>query len=214
MKTDGTEGRSFRQLPGSEEAPRRDDLFAFLRYTHIFASTVREDLQLRLLREASPHPLSLHQLNLLKLMCENGKHHVGQMAGYLGVSAPAATKNIDKLERLGLVTRSRSEGDRRTTLLSVSPAGRELVARYERMEKARLGAALDGFDPEEIAAFSRLLERFSVSLLRDEPAGDGSCLRCAAYLEAGCPVGVVRGGCPYHDFRGARRGNTTAAGAP
>jgi hypothetical protein len=127
------------------------------------------------------------------------------MAGFLGVSAPAATKNIDKLERLGLIARSRSEGDRRTTLLTVSPAGRELVDRYERLEVARAQAALAGFEPEEVEAFSRLLERFSVSLIQQEPAGDGACLRCSACIEVGCPVGVARGGCPYQELRGLRR---------
>jgi hypothetical protein len=67
-----------------------------LRYSHIFASTVREILESKLLREASPLPLSLSQLHLLKLMTLNGRHQVGELAGFLGVSPPAATKSVDK----------------------------------------------------------------------------------------------------------------------
>ncbi len=53
-------------------------------------------------------------------MTLNGRHQAGELAEFLGVSAPAATKNIDKLERFGLVVRSPSKGDRRATQLSAS----------------------------------------------------------------------------------------------
>ncbi len=177
-----------------------------VRHSHIFASTVREILELKLIREASPVPLSLSQFHLLKLMCLNGVHQVGEVADFLGVTPPAATKNIDKLEALGLVARAPSKGDRRATLLSVSPKGRTLVRRYERLKAARLSPVLEKFRPEEVELLSHLLERFSVSLLERElgRGGDGICLRCDAYLQRGCPVGLLRGGCSYQTARRAR----------
>jgi DNA-binding MarR family transcriptional regulator len=177
------------------------DALRLVRYSHIFASAVREVLELKLLRAVCPTPLTLSQFQLLKLMSANGHHQVGEVADFLGVSPPAATKNIDKLERLGLVVRSPSKGDRRATLLTVSPKGRRLVRKYEEAKTARLSPVLERFEPEEIEQFSRLLERFSVSLLGMEPSGPGFCLRCAAYVEEGCPVGQVRGGCPYEKIR-------------
>ena len=119
------------------------DVFRLLRYTHIFASAVREILELKLLREISPLPLTLSQFHLLKLMTVNGQHQMGQLADFLGVSPPAATKNIDKLERLKLVVRNPSKGDRRATLLSVSPKGRRLVRKYEELKTARLSPVLE-----------------------------------------------------------------------
>jgi DNA-binding MarR family transcriptional regulator len=173
-----------------------------VRYSHIFASAVREVLEMKLLRDVCPTPLTLSQFQLLKLMSTNGHHQVGEVADFLGVSPPAATKNIDKLERLGLVIRSPSKGDRRATLLTVSPKGRRLVRKYEEAKSARLSPVLERFQPEEIEQFSRLLERFSVSLLDVEPSGPSFCLRCAAYVEEGCPVGQILGGCPYEKIRG------------
>jgi DNA-binding MarR family transcriptional regulator len=178
------------------------DALRLVRYSHIFASAVREVLELKLLRDVSPTPLTLSQFQLLKLMSADGHHQVGEVADFLGVSPPAATKNIDKLERLGLVVRSPSKGDRRATLLSVSPKGRRLVRKYEEAKTARLSPVLERFQPEEIEQFSRLLERFSVSLLDVEPSGPSFCLRCAAYVEEGCPVGQIFGGCPYEKIRG------------
>lgn len=188
-----------------------DGLTALLRYSHIFASTVRELLELKILREASPAPLSLSQFHLLKLMAMNGRHQVGEVADFLGVSAPAATKNIDKLQRLGLVHRARAEqGDRRATFLNVSPAGRALVKRYERLKLERLAPVLDEFETRELEQLASLLQRFAVRLLEAEPSDDGMCLRCAAYIESGCAVSAVRGGCPYQRFHTAAGERTPA----
>lgn len=179
------------------------DRLRLVRQSHIFAAAVREVMETKLLREVSPVALTPPQLHLLKLMCLNGAHQVGEVADFLGVSPPAATKNIDKLEALGLVSRMPSKGDRRATLLSVSTKGRALVRRYERRKAVRLAPVFDKFQPEEVELLSHLLERFALSLLEGEVTGggDGVCLRCDAYLQAGCPVGRLRGGCPYQTAR-------------
>ena len=169
-----------------------------LRQTHIFSSVVREFLALKPMREASRAPISLSQLHALKLMSLNGPQQVGQVAGLLGVSAPAATKTIDKLEALGFVARSHSGGDRRATLLLVSPRGRQLLRRYDARKAQRLGPVLAAFDEPQIARLTHDLERFSLALLGTELEGDGgTCLRCDMQIEPQCPVGRLRGGCPY-----------------
>jgi DNA-binding MarR family transcriptional regulator len=174
-----------------------EDFYRLVRYSHIFASAVREILELKLIKEVSPLPLSLSQFHLLKIMSVNGRHQVGELAEFLGVSPPAATKNIDKLERLKLVVRTPSKGDRRATLLSASTKGRNLVKKYEELKAARLTPVLDDFKPKEIEQLSELLEKFSVSLLKIEEPVEGFCLRCAAYIVDDCMVGLVCGGCPY-----------------
>jgi DNA-binding MarR family transcriptional regulator len=173
-----------------------------IRYSHIFSSVVRDVLELELLREITPLPLSVSQFRLLKLMTFDGLDQLGEVAGFLGVSPPAATRTIDKLERLGLVSRSPSKGDRRATLLSVTPAGRKLVRRYEELKIARLSPVLEGFGSRDLKKFAGLLQRFSVSLVKANDTG-GFCLRCAACIDGDCAIGKVRGGCPYLQIRGA-----------
>jgi DNA-binding MarR family transcriptional regulator len=181
----------------------RGDFFRLLRTSHIFASSVREALQATPLRRA-PRSLTPSQARLLRLLCTDGRQPVGNVARVLGISAPAGTRTIDALERLDLVVRTQARSDRRTTLLSPSPAGRAWVRRYERVKSTRLEAALRGFEPEEVEALSNLLERFSISLLRGERTDRAVCLRCGAYIELGCAVGQVRGGCPYQKYRRRR----------
>lgn len=183
-------------------------LFELLRYSHIFASVVREILEIKLLNEVCPNPLTLSQFHLLKLISLDGKHQVGQVADFLGVSPPAATKNVDKLEGLGLVFRKQSKGDRRATLLSSSAKGRRLVEKYENLKAKRLAPVLGAFNAEELDQLAHLLERFSLVLLHAEDSGEDLCFRCSAYFEDKCPVTHLREGCPYQKVCGSQVATT------
>jgi len=179
--------------------------FQLLRYSHIFASAVHDLLELKVLRKVTDDPLTLPQFHLLKLISLNGTHQVGEVAQFLGVSPPAASKNIDKLEGLGLVARSPSTDDRRATLLASSAKGRKLVKNYDALKEERLEPVLDSFSKKEIGQFTRLLERFSLQLIRQEDSGKGLCLRCSAYYDDVCPVNHLRDGCPYQKVRDNKR---------
>lgn len=189
---------------GRDRAAERQ--IQLLRYIHIFSSIVRETLEVKPLQGASGVSLTLSQFRFLKVITANGQHQVGEVAGLLGLSPPAATKNINKLEGLGLVVRSPSKGDRRATLLSPSPKGRRLVRKYEGLKAERLHRVLEQFSSDELDRMTRLLERFSVSLLDTDQAGNESCLRCDAYIEEACRIGQIRGGCPYLNAYGSNTG--------
>ena len=98
--------RTLGGLRMSGKVTEAKSLVRFLRDCHIFSSATREALEAVPLREASPLPLTIGQIRLLKLLVADSRHRLGAIAGFLGVSPPAATKSIDKLERLGLVIRT------------------------------------------------------------------------------------------------------------
>ena len=177
------------------------EVFRLLRFSHIFASVVREFLELQLLHEVSDEDLSLSQFHLLKLITLDGEHQVGQVAEFLGISPPAATKNIDKMERLGLVSRRPSTGDRRATLLAPSPLGLQLVSRYETLKESRLAPVLGSFSQKELKQMADLLERFSLRLIHAQEPMSQICLRCSAYYDENCPVPHLQNGCPYKQVK-------------
>lgn len=193
-----------RDASGGNGRTTPQDVFNLLRYAHVFAATVQEILELKLLKQVCADPLTLSQFHLLKLISLNGQHQVGEVADFLGVSAPAASKNIDKLERLGLVARAQSQGDRRAILLSSSRKGRQLVERYEALKAARLTPVLEAFSTEDLRELSRLLERFSLALIESDETGDGLCFRCSAYFDDNCPVTNLHESCPYQKVRQSR----------
>ena len=183
--------------PGSETTTSPRDRLDLLRYAHIFSTVVQEVLELNTLRQVSTESLTLSQFHLLKLISLGGRHQVGQVADFLGVSAPAASKNIDKLERLGLVARRQSKGDRRATLLTPTRKGRRLVERFETLKADRMDPVLEAFDAGEVRQLTHLLERFSISLIDSGGVGEGLCFRCSAYFEHNCPILHYHEGCPY-----------------
>jgi len=185
------------------------DILPLIRYSHIFSSAVREILEVKLLEEIGAEHLTLHQFHLLKLITLNGKHQMGEVADFLGVTPPAATKNIDKLEGLGLVARGPCEGDRRATLLAPSRKGHNLVDRYEASKRKRLAPVLEEFSTEELTDLVSLLQRFSIALIRTESADEGLCLRCSAYFDDSCPVQHLHDGCPYQKIVASKRGTAT-----
>jgi DNA-binding MarR family transcriptional regulator len=183
-----------------------------IRYSHIFASAVREMLEIKVLEDIGAAELTLPQFHLLKLISLTGEHQIGEVADFLGVTPPAATKNIDKLERLGLLDRTPCESDRRATLVTSSAKGRQLVDRYEELKHERLEPVLSAFSRDELSLLERMLERFSLALLRSEKDAEGLCLRCSAYYDDHCPVHHLHESCPYQRVvKGKRR---RVAGGP
>lgn len=84
---------------------------------------------------------------------------LGKMGERLQVHPTSVTNIVDGLERLGLVERVRHERDRRTTLASITPAGRATAeAATEALNAARFGTEpLRKGQLEEIVGVLRVL---------------------------------------------------------
>jgi DNA-binding MarR family transcriptional regulator len=185
--------RSTDQL-GDEVSPG-DQFYRFLRYGHVLRSLLREFLEEDFLRQVCPHRLTRSQFCFLKLIAANADLQVGELARSIGVSAAATSKNLDKLERLGLVTREASSEDRRAILLSASDAGKKLVADYEVLKAARLMPVIDALGQAKTEQLCELLEEVCVGMLERTVNTRGSCLRCAGYFSPSCSFEKLQGVC-------------------
>lgn len=67
------------------------------------------------------------QHELLTFLFRRKQGSVGEIASMLGVSSPAATKAVARLERKGLVTRRENEVDRRSVAVSLTHAGMQAL---------------------------------------------------------------------------------------
>jgi DNA-binding MarR family transcriptional regulator len=81
---------------------------------------------------------------------------MGELATALTTDPPYATLIVDDLEGLGLVRRRPDPADRRAKLLTVTPRGRELVRRAEKI-LGRPPPELAGLDPEALRSLVQLL---------------------------------------------------------
>ena len=79
---------------------------------------------------------------MLLFYSRNGSLPLGKMGERLQVHRTSITSIVDGLEQLGFVERSPHERDRRTTLATLTPAGRETaVAAAEALHAARFCTA-------------------------------------------------------------------------
>jgi DNA-binding MarR family transcriptional regulator len=110
--------------------------------------------------------LSDTQFAALATLEKHGAMRPGERAGHAGVQPPAMTRVIAALEEWQLVTRAAHASDRRQVVLTVTPAGRVLVAKARRRRDAWLARRLNELTPQERAtlrAAAPILEKLSQS---------------------------------------------------
>jgi DNA-binding MarR family transcriptional regulator len=107
----------------------------------------------------------------LASLAESGPLALSALAEASGVDVSTMSRLVDRLMAAGLSEARRSPTDQRVTVLSLSPAGAEVVERLKAVRRAALARVLDDWTPEERATFARLLGRFVDGLERAaEPA--------------------------------------------
>lgn len=102
------------------------------------------------------------QGRILRTLCQRGEMPQKELQDLLGIQAGSMSEIAAKLEDKGLITRVRSEEDRRKVSLSITEQGRAWVAQWDeehiRRRRAELFSALT---QEEQAALETLLDKLS-----------------------------------------------------
>ncbi|PRX01682.1 UNVERIFIED_ORG: DNA-binding MarR family transcriptional regulator [Actinomadura viridilutea] len=111
-------------------------------------------------------PLSLTQFAALAALERHRTMTPRELADHEKVQPPSMTRVIAYLESRGLVERSPHPTDGRQVVLSVTDAGRELLAEERRRKEAWLSRRLSALTPEEreiLRKAAPILDRLSQS---------------------------------------------------
>jgi DNA-binding MarR family transcriptional regulator len=103
--------------------------------------------------------LTLPQWRILVVVAQSDGSRVGEVASRIGVSLPAASRLVRRLERRGLVTATRDERDRRATNVRPTEAGLRLWEDVAGRRRRRLAAALDALHEPLPEGFGLGLQR-------------------------------------------------------
>ncbi len=108
-------------------------------------------------RDAATNDLTLAQLSILLTLLEQGPIRMTELAAHERVRTPTTTVAIRRLEKLGLVKRSRDPSDLRAVLVDITPEG--LAQHQEALANRRafLGTLLAKLGPEELDMLSKAL---------------------------------------------------------
>jgi DNA-binding MarR family transcriptional regulator len=112
----------------------------------------------RRLRQESGTGLSPSLTAALATVERHGPLTPSELAVRERVQRPSITRIAARLEELGLVVRAADPGDRRSSLISVTPAGRELLAASATRKDAFLTERLEALGAEDRATLERAAE--------------------------------------------------------
>jgi DNA-binding MarR family transcriptional regulator len=154
---------------------------------HVFATAVGSVMD-ELLSHAVDNQLTPLQLKILRLLHLTDARGVADVAAFLGVSDAAASKSVDRLVRRKYVRRVEARNDRRSSQLSLSPAGQKLLEQYELAKFRKLKKVFKDFSPDELRNASQLMERLSKAIVTHSRNLAGVCLQCGIHLRERCLV--------------------------
>jgi DNA-binding MarR family transcriptional regulator len=109
----------------------------------------------RRLRQESGTGLSPSLTAALATVESHGPLTPSELAVRERVQRPTVTRIVARLAETGLVARAGDPGDRRSSLITVTPAGRELLAAARTRKDAFLSERLEALSAEDRATLER-----------------------------------------------------------
>jgi DNA-binding MarR family transcriptional regulator len=94
---------------------------------------------------------SLTSRTALRTLQEDGPTRLTELAAAAGVSQPAMTQLVGRMEREGLVVRLIDPDDARATLIDITAAGQSLRAELHQAVRERMAELLDSLSPRDEA---------------------------------------------------------------
>ncbi len=113
------------------------------------------------LHSCNQSPAQLHVLGVLR---EVAPITVSHLAARLGISPPSASAIVDRMVDTGLVTRERSEDDRRIVSVSLTAAGESALKEAIGGRRGWLERVLGRLDAAELRDTIRVLRRLEEAL--------------------------------------------------
>jgi DNA-binding MarR family transcriptional regulator len=121
------------------------------------------------------------QASIMFMLASGRSLAAADLAREYGIDASAVTRLIDRLEKRGLITRVRSEEDRRVVRLALTDEGRVLVGQIPAIFTKVLDKLLSGFTPEEVGFLKSMLRRILFN------SGDPAALALLGEYEKSAP---------------------------
>ncbi|WP_374023692.1 MarR family winged helix-turn-helix transcriptional regulator [Mycobacterium sp. HNNTM2301] len=124
---------------------------------------------------AAAGELTLAQLSILVTLLDQGPIRMTDLAAHERVRTPTTTVAIRRLEKLGLVKRSRDPSDLRAVLVDITPRGRAVHGESLANRRASLAAMLSQLPPADLDTLMQALaplERLASGEPASAPAGE------------------------------------------
>ena len=110
--------------------------------------------------------LSHAEISMLFMLHYHQDINAKQVAEYLGISKSAVSQLLDPLEDKHLIRRSRAVNDRRIVRIDLTPSGRQLIKKVQKLKFAGLRSSLDSLNDAELSQMASLHQKMSVRSIK------------------------------------------------
>lgn len=120
--------------------------------------------------------VTLHQFHLLMHMVSGKQVKVTDLSEKMLVSMPTASRMINTLCEMGLVTKNKNSSDRRSTYLELTRKGKRVVGEIRERQLAMFSGILEKMQEKDVETFLSVTERIASEwtvLLREERENGG-----------------------------------------
>ncbi|PPK94192.1 DNA-binding MarR family transcriptional regulator [Kineococcus xinjiangensis] len=108
------------------------------------------------------HPdLEPEAYSLLIRLDDVGSARPSDLAAFFGIGKPTLSRQVQLLERLGLVTRTDDPSDRRAVVLALSETGRAQVHSAREARRRQLREIIADWDEADVEQFATFLHRLT-----------------------------------------------------
>lgn len=126
----------------------------------------------RQLRDYFNQPeLTQPQMLVLTALCEEGTMPISRLARYIGSANSTVSGIVDRLEKMKLVERIRSEDDRRVIYVGLTEEYRSARKKGETTVSAYLAKRLNGLSEQELDEIRSAMEKLDTVLAQVEKNG-------------------------------------------
>lgn len=171
----------------------------------IMAMVVGDICHRSTLQKASPINLTRNQFTILKILSTDGDFQIGDLARLLDISNAAISKNMDRLEQLGMVARQTKPDDRRSLELILLEDGLEIIREFDRILGEKQKHLMEQFSLQEKENLLDMVKRVITFTLAGEQDTEVICLQCGGNCGDSCVIESCKGLCALPDKKKAPR---------
>jgi DNA-binding MarR family transcriptional regulator len=153
----------------------------FVANLHLFTFLTRHNMEEKFVDQVSEKQISFIQMNLLRVLGRYPGQKVGDVAKFMDVSYPAATKTVDKLVRLNLLRRKEDTKDRRIAHLFLTANGQKVVDKYNCYKEEQIGKVIEKFHAEVINELNEKLLDLSRAIVDELKVSSDDCMQCGVF---------------------------------